>query len=219
MRMALSSVRLIPHLIIMTTTNQSWIIKADLVRWAKEWGLEQPRTLNEFALRLIYFMTFAPEFRNVFYMRGGAKAKLFSWLCKPLVTLEIEATNIGSGLFIQHGGGTYISADRIGDNCWINQQVTIGYSNRTDRPTIGDNVKICAGAKIIGKVRIGDNATVGLNTVVIDNVAPNTTVFGMPAKVVWSSRAPSRHEPVLQRQASAAAHSNHNAEGEGSPQI
>jgi serine O-acetyltransferase len=63
--------------------------------------------------------------------------------------------------------------------------VTIGYSNVTDRPTIGDNVKISPGAKLVGKVKVGDNAVVGLNTVVIANVPANCTVFGIPGQVIW----------------------------------
>jgi len=133
-------------------------------------------------------MTFRPEFRNIFYLRLGAKASVFGMLCPPLAALEIERTTIGPGLYIQHGSGTFISAASIGANCWINQQVTIGYSNKTDRPVIGNNVRICAGAKIVGKIRIGDNATVGLNSVVIDNVPANSTVFGVPARTVWDAK-------------------------------
>jgi serine O-acetyltransferase len=55
-----------------------------------------------------------------------------------------------------HGDSTFVSADKIGENCWINQQVVIGYSNETDRPSIGNNVTIYAGAKVLGKIRVGD---------------------------------------------------------------
>jgi serine O-acetyltransferase len=187
LRLIISSLRLMPHVVILLGAKNSYI-KADLTRWAEAWYLEKPGTLGDFVLLLLTFMTFAKEFRNIFYMRYGIKAKIFSWMCPQLSTLDISITNIGPGLYIQHGGGTFISAESIGDNCWINQQVTIGYSNRTDQPTIGNNVRIFAGAKIIGKVTIGDNATVGLNTVVINDVAPNTTVLGVPAKVIWSSK-------------------------------
>lgn len=109
---------------------------------------------------------------------------MFSPLCSPMSTLLISAEAIGPGLFIQHGFATIIVANKIGKNCWINQQVTIGYSNTNDCPTIGDNVIINAGAKIIGKLTIGDNSKVGANAVVVKNVPPNVTVVGVPAYIV-----------------------------------
>lgn len=92
-----------------------------------------------------------------------------------------------------HGDGTFVSATKIGENCWINQQVTIGYTNETDIPSIGDNVRILAGAKVLGKVSIGDNVTIGANTVVIEDVPSNATAMGVPAKVVWIKK-PSPHD-------------------------
>ncbi len=123
----------------------------------------------------------------MFYLRFGRRAKIFAWLCSPLASLQIEPTSIGPGLFIQHGISTLVSAESIGANCWINQHVVVGYSNENDRPTIGDNVRICSGAKIVGKLRIGDNATIGLNTVVINDVPDGATVLGVPGKVLWKS--------------------------------
>ncbi|MEN6373145.1 MAG: hypothetical protein ABFD75_00010 [Smithella sp.] len=87
-------------------------------------------------------------------------------------------------MFIQHGFSTIISAEKIGRNCWINQQVTIGFSNDTESPLIGDNVTIYAGAKVIGKVRIGNNSIVGANAVVVKDVPANSTVVGIPACIV-----------------------------------
>ena len=190
LRVLLSSIRLLPHVIIMLSTKNSWIIKADLARWADVYHLENPRKLINFIGLFLTFMTFSPEFRNLFYLRSGPlKARAFSWLCPPLGTLQIISTKIGPGLFIQHGIATMISADSIGTNCWINQHVVIGFSNEMDRPTIGDNVRISAGAKIIGKFKVGDNATIGPNTVVIDDVPPNATVLGVPGRVVWKKNS------------------------------
>ena len=141
---------------------------------------------------LIELMTFTPEYRNVLYLRLGIKSKLISWLCPQLSTLQITPTQIGPGLFIQHGLATVVAARKIGANCSIAQNVTIGFSNRTDSPTIGDNVTITAGAKVIGNVTIGDNVIVGANTVVIGDVPPNVTVFGVPGKILWSSKQNAR---------------------------
>jgi serine O-acetyltransferase len=133
-----------------------------------------------------------PEFRNLFYYRVGEHYSSWSGLLlglakclyRAMETLCIYAPSIGPGLFIQHGFSTIIFAKRIGKNCWINQQVTIGYSDKTSCPTIGDNVKIYAGAKVIGEVTIGDNSIVGANAVVVKSVPPNCTVVGVPAYIV-----------------------------------
>ncbi len=185
--MLVSAVRLLPHIVILLRADREGLIKADLARWGEIWELRCPRGSKDFIRLLVLFMTFAPEFRNVFYLRSGAKGKIFAWLCRPRDCLEITPGDIGPGLFIQHGNSTLISAAKIGANCWINQQVSIAYSNWTDRPTLGDNVRVCAGAKIIGKVSIGDNAVVGVNAVVVNDVPANVTVFGIPARVVWRS--------------------------------
>ena len=99
-------------------------------------------------------------------------------------TLYLYTPVIGAGLFIQHGFSTIITAKSIGENCWINQQVTIGFIAGSDCPTIGDNVTITAGAKVLGGITLGDNAIVGANAVVLKNVPPNCTVVGVPAYIV-----------------------------------
>lgn len=99
-------------------------------------------------------------------------------------TLFINSDKIGPGLFIQHGFATIIDAKSIGKDCWVNQQVTIGYSNETDSPKIGDNVVINSGAKVIGNVFVGNNSKVGANAVVVKDVPENCTVVGVPAKIV-----------------------------------
>jgi len=176
-------------------SDRTSIIRADLLRWAEILDLKIPERPVDFALVMIELLTFLPEYRNVLYLRLGIKSKLISWMCPPLSTLQITPTQIGPGLFIQHGLATVVAARKIGANCFIGQNVTIGFSNRTDSPTIGDNVTISAGAKVIGNVTIGDDSTVGANTVVIGDVPPNVTVFGVPGKIVWNSKqAPARRD-------------------------
>jgi serine O-acetyltransferase len=94
-----------------------------------------------------------------------------------------SSCNIGAGLFIQHGFSTIIMAD-LGANCWVNQQVTIGHKDEHGRPQIGNNVRITAGAKVIGNIVIGDNVTVGANAVVVKDIPPNCVVAGIPAKII-----------------------------------
>ena len=86
-------------------------------------------------------------------------------------------------MYIQHGFSTIISAKSIGEKCWINQQVTIEYSNLSDAPTIGNGVRITAGAKVFGDITIGDNSIIGANAVVFKDVPPNCTVVGVPAYI------------------------------------
>ena len=105
-------------------------------------------------------------------------------LLKPMDTLYISTDSIGEGLFIQHGFCTIIAAEKIGINCWINQQITIGHYLARGSPIIGDNIRVSAGAKVIGRVTIGNNSIVGANAVVVKNVPENCTVVGVPAYIV-----------------------------------
>jgi serine O-acetyltransferase len=95
--------------------------------------------------------------------------------------------SIGEGLYIGHFGGIFVHPGaRIGRNCSLGQGVTIGTRGlgRLDAPVIGDNVYIGVGAKVLGKIRVGNNARIGANAVVIDDIPDNATVVGIPARVV-----------------------------------
>jgi len=95
-------------------------------------------------------------------------------------------TRIGSGFYIGHFGGIFVNAGVvIGDNCNISQGVTLGQLNRGPKagcPVIGNNVYIAPGAKVLGRVSIGDHAAIGANAVVVNDVAANTSVGGIPAR-------------------------------------
>ena len=99
-------------------------------------------------------------------------------------TLYINTPEIGPRLFIQHGFATNISAKRIGSDCWINQQVTIGYTFDSEPPLIGNGVRISAGAKVLGQIEIGDNAIIAANAAVVKSVEENMVVGGVPAKII-----------------------------------
>jgi serine O-acetyltransferase len=129
---------------------------------------------------LVYTLTFYPEFRNIFYKRVGLLSVLFSFLCPPVKSLYIclPSNLIGGGLYIQHGFSTIIVARSIGENCHINQQVTIGYKKGT--PIIGNNVRIAAGAIIVGNIVIGDNSTIGAGCTVVKDVPNDSVVISSP---------------------------------------
>ena len=96
---------------------------------------------------------------------------------------------IGKGLFIDHGAGVVIGETTvIGDNCTIYQAVTLGGRGHAKghkrHPTIGDNVLIGAGAKLLGDITVGDNASIGANAVILHDVPAGATIVGVPGKVV-----------------------------------
>lgn len=103
--------------------------------------------------------------------------------------IEIHpGATIGKGLFIDHGHGVVIGETAIiGDNVTLYQGVTLGGTGKEQgkrHPTIGDNVMISAGAKILGSFTIGENSKIGAGSVVLEAVPPNSTVVGVPGRVV-----------------------------------
>ena len=103
--------------------------------------------------------------------------------------IEIHpGAKIGKGLFIDHGNGVIIGETTIiGDNVTLYQCVTLGGTGKEHgkrHPTIGNNVMISAGAKVLGSFKIGDNSKIGAGSVVLEEVPPNSTVVGVPGRVV-----------------------------------
>lgn len=97
-------------------------------------------------------------------------------------------TRIGSGFYIGHFGGIIVNHQCvIGKNCNISHGVTLGQTNRGRNkgcPTLGDNVFIGPGAKIIGAIKIGNNVAIGANCVVTKDIPDNSVVVGIPGKVI-----------------------------------
>lgn len=95
---------------------------------------------------------------------------------------------IGEGFFIDHGIGVIIGETTIiGDNVTLYQGVTLGGTGKEHgkrHPTIGNNVMISAGAKVLGSFKVGDNTKIGAGSVVLEEVPPNSTVVGVPGRVV-----------------------------------
>lgn len=115
--------------------------------------------------------------------------RMISQLSKFLTGIEIHpGAKIGEGLFIDHGTGVVIGETaEIGDNVTIYQGVTLGGTGKEKgkrHPTIGNNVMISAGARVLGSIVIGDNVKIGAGSVVIKDVPENCTVVGVPGKIV-----------------------------------
>jgi serine O-acetyltransferase len=115
-------------------------------------------------------------------------ARVASQLGRFMSGIEIHpGATIGKGLFIDHGMGVVIGETSIiGDNVTLFQGVTLGGTGKEKgkrHPTLGNNVVVGAGAKILGNIHIGDNVSVGANAVVLENVPANSTVVGVPGRV------------------------------------
>ena len=114
------------------------------------------------------------------------------WLSQKAVRktgIEIHpGAQIGKGLFIDHGSGVIIGETTIiGDNCTLYQGVTLGGTGKESgkrHPTLGNNVMVSAGAKVLGSFTIGDNCKIGAGSVVLEEVPPNCTVVGIPGRIV-----------------------------------
>ena len=116
-------------------------------------------------------------------------ARFSSHIARWLTGIEIHpAAKLGRRLVIDHGMGVVIGQTaEIGDDCYLYHQVTLGVARTQGgkrHPTVGNNVIIGAGAKVLGPITVGDNARVGANAVVLDPVPPDTTVVGIPARPV-----------------------------------
>lgn len=120
-------------------------------------------------------------------------ARAVSQSARSFTGIEIHpAAKIGKSLFIDHGSAVVIGeTTEIGDNCTIYQSVTLGGTGKHTgkrHPTIGNNVMIGAGAKVLGPIKIGDNSKVAAGAVVLKNIPENSTAVGIPAKVVRSDK-------------------------------
>ncbi|MBI5671683.1 MAG: serine O-acetyltransferase [Nitrospirae bacterium] len=117
--------------------------------------------------------------------------RVISQLARWLTGIEIHpSAKIGSGFFIDHGMGVVVGETaEIGDFVTLFQGVTLGGTGKERgkrHPTLGNHVVVGAGAKILGGITIGDNVKIGANSVVLKNVPPNSTVIGVPGRVIKS---------------------------------
>lgn len=124
------------------------------------------------------------------YLKGHYfRARYISQRAARKTGIEIHpGATIGKGFFIDHGSGVIIGETAIvGDNVTLYQGVTLGGTGKETgkrHPTIGDNVMISAGAKIIGSFTVGENSKIGAGSVVLEEVPPNCTVVGVPGRIV-----------------------------------
>jgi serine O-acetyltransferase len=116
-------------------------------------------------------------------------ARMVSQFARFMTGVEIHpGATIGKGLFIDHGSGVVIGETAIvGDNCTIYQNVTLGGTGKEHgkrHPTLGNNVLVGSGAKVLGPFKVGDNSRIAAGAVVLEEVPPNATAVGVPARIV-----------------------------------
>ena len=122
-------------------------------------------------------------------------ARLVSNLSRLLTGIDIHpAARLGRRIVMDHGMGIVIGETaEIGDDCYLYHQVTLGVARTMPNkrhPTVGRNVTIGAGAKVLGAIRVGDGARIGANAVVVEDVPADVTVVGIPARQVERRRRP-----------------------------
>ena len=116
-------------------------------------------------------------------------ARLISQIARFLTGIEIHpGAALGAGILIDHGMGVVIGETaELGDRITIYHGTTLGGTGKEKgkrHPTVGDNVVIGAGSKVLGNIKIGSNSKIGANSVVLDDVPEGATVVGIPGKVV-----------------------------------
>ena len=147
---------------------------------------------------ILYVIFLYPGFHALLYHRiayylnnKGLKfvARWISQIARNKTGIEIHpGAKIGKRLFIDHGMGIVIGETTIiGDNCTIYHNVTLGGTGKDKykrHPILGNNVMVGCGAKILGPINIGNNVKIGANAVVIKKVPDNSTIVGVPGKII-----------------------------------
>ena len=163
--------------------------KADLNAYLER----DPAARNKFEIFFLYsgYKAVRSHRRAYWFYHHNMKfiARFISQRSRHKTGIEIHpAAKIGKGLVIDHGMGVVIGeTTEIGDDCTIYQGVTLGGTGKDTgkrHPTIGNNVLVGAGAKVLGPFTVGDNARIAANAVVLSAIPPNSTAVGVPARVV-----------------------------------
>lgn len=179
---------------------KGWDIMLSIKKMIKQFNEEiesvkrrDPAARNALEIVLTYsglHAILAYRVAHVFYTKKlYLTARIISQLARFFTGIEIHpGAKIGKGFFIDHGSGVVIGeTTEIGDNCLIYQGVTLGGTGK-DRgkrhPTLGNNVMVGSGARVLGPFKVGDNAKIAANAVVLEEVPPDCTAVGVPARIV-----------------------------------
>lgn len=194
-RFYLNYLRTLPAYLCICTSPNREIIRMDLERWYEIVYpmIEVDSALNAKHLlpKLNWMLIYKQEYRNLLLYRlripssvkGYFHYALTRLFWKPIDSLYLSCDDIGPGFFIQHGFSCMVCAERIGKNCWVNQQVTIGYRG-DEFPILEDNVAVHSGAQVLGGITMHRNSEAGAGAVVVHDVPENAIVVGVPAKIL-----------------------------------
>ncbi len=182
--------RISPLLVPLALTPDPAIVFQDLERWLEILN-RKPQNGSAGKVELLALLSEFREFRTLYYYRLSYRSRsaarwcsVLKWCWPGQTACFLWSSDIGPGLFLQHAFSTAVGAERIGKNCWINQEVSIGFRDATGAPILGDNVTVNAGAKVLGRIRVGNNVTIGANAVVVKDVPDDCVVVGVPAYIV-----------------------------------
>lgn len=181
---------IIAVLIFIAVISLIWLLFRSEIEGVFE---RDPAAKNVLEVVLLYSGLHAIMFyrvsRVLYLMKAPILPRFLSQLARFFTGIEIHpGARIGKGLFIDHGMGVVIGETSIiGDNVTLFQGVTLGGTGKEKgkrHPTLGNNVVVGTGAKVLGNITIGDNVAIGANAVVIKDVPSNSTVVGVPGRVV-----------------------------------
>lgn len=178
--------RLLPVYLMMLTLpgEHRDIVLEELAHWGKITRCAARGRFDLFCVLMQQMREYRSLLEYRFRQAGMLRGDIVKVLFPGMPNLSINTPNIGRRLFIQHGFSTVISAKSIGCDCWINQQVTIGYTFAPEPPVIGNGVTVSAGAKVLGQITVGDNAIIGANAVVVKDVPENAVIGGVPGRII-----------------------------------
>lgn len=173
--------RFLPHLWVYRRFADRDLLDYERDMWIEKIGFIKERGVWGFFKLLDGY----PEYRTVFYWRTNAH-RLSRWYPgQTNLYIPIDSDKVGKGFMIWHGYSTVINAQRIGENCQVWQNVTIGKKTtrpNNDKPVIGDNVSICTGAVCVGEICVGNNVVIGANSTVTKDVPANTVVVNQSVR-------------------------------------
>lgn len=174
----IKSVKLLPYLIVFLLADKEL---KDLLIYERDRWLVANRFPKQGIRGLMMLLVTFPEYRSLFAFRTGKWWLLFFAKGQSNLYFHMKSHEIGKGLIIWHGYSTILNAKKIGNDFQVWQNVTVGKKTTQDvddKPTIGNNVKVCTGAVVIGDITIGNDATIGANTTVLKNVPASATAVG-----------------------------------------
>ena len=166
------------------------LIKSDFVRWKKDGGTL--RALSQEGLWVTVIYRIRHRLRSDPSVPGAPLLRALVYPMAKFLKLLVGASlnpagRIGPGFKLEHGGAVFLGGGMVmGSGCTVFHEVTIGPSGVRSReyPVIGDRVRIFPGAKVLGGITVGDDAVIGANSLVIDDVPAGAVVSGNPAQVI-----------------------------------